>query len=167
MRTLAFAFALLFTACSFPSGGRERPAATPVAPPRPAATPVAPPPELSMSTEELNQHAGQVVTVVGKAENSKLAAEILNERSCFSVDGLSSWPDDLHGELVEVTGRLTLHDFGDPPSMTHESRLSARAYGKHWYLEDATWKKATNIEVRGIKGPQASGKNSGGKNTAR
>src|SRR5262245_36909861 len=91
--SVTIAAAALLSACA---QRRERAGSVPA----PSASAQAAP---SLGRAEL----GQVVTVVGSAEDAKLGAILLiNGSQSIWIDGLSAWPEALRGKPVRVTGKL-------------------------------------------------------------
>lgn len=88
----------------------------------------------------LKDKVGQHLELTGKAENAKGGAVlVVDESAVIYLEGLDSWPDELHGKEVTVEGTLAYKKMIPDPSPGPEH--SAGAYGKQYVLEDPKWEE--------------------------
>lgn len=93
---------------------------------------------------------GKQITVVGEAQSLKEGARICGKNFCIYIDGLDSWPSELYGKQVSVTGIvIERHDLpvyvprrGDLPQAARAVRpgTDLRKAAHRYLLKDAKWK---------------------------
>jgi hypothetical protein len=82
------------------------------------------------------------VTVRGVAHDAKGGAIVqTDEGEVYYVAGLDSWPADLRGVRVEVTGRPAHRKLIPDPVVSDSGEHSAGAFGDQDVLEAATWRR--------------------------
>jgi hypothetical protein len=80
-------------------------------------------------------------TVTGTARDAALGAVVLRDDGvAIFIDGLGSWPADLHGKRVEATGKLVRKSLSPEPEVGPGGERSAGMSGDAQVLEGATWK---------------------------
>jgi hypothetical protein len=79
---------------------------------------------------------GKTITIRGKALNGKAGA-MAGE---YYVDGLSNWPDDAYGRMVEVTGKLKVVEHKEESLRNENGEWSQGMVGKQQVLMEPKWK---------------------------
>jgi hypothetical protein len=95
---------------------------------------------------------GNIVTLEGTAWDAKLGALLRTEEGDIWIDGLASWPGDLHGKKVRVGGRVILKKdlpvFIRKPGQPEKTGMPVREgtdlekASTRYLLADANWKLA-------------------------
>lgn len=76
----------------------------------------------------------------GTARDAKLGAVLVVEGEPLYVDGLASWPDELHGKQVELEGTLQQRKLAPDPLVGPEGEQSAGMQGMAWVVTDPRYK---------------------------
>lgn len=85
---------------------------------------------------------GKTVTVRGIARDAKGGAVLLPANTDpIYIEGLSSWPDEVLGKEVSVTGVLREKKLIPDPYIASDGGISQGAIGTQMVLEKATWKR--------------------------
>jgi hypothetical protein len=87
-------------------------------------------------TTNPDEMEGKTITIQGKAENSKAGAMA----GKYYVDDLHSWPEEVHGKTVEVTGRLKLVEHKEEDLYDKEGNVSQGMVGTQHILLNPKWK---------------------------
>jgi len=83
------------------------------------------------------------VTLTGYAADARAGAVITtDEGDTIYVAGLATWPADLLGRRVEVTGLLTRKKPIPDPEVNENGEHTAGAYGLQDVMEKTKWKAA-------------------------
>ncbi len=91
---------------------------------------------------------GALTTIVGKAENARAGAVVLNDKGAPTyVEGLEEWDASLYGKRVRVTGKLVIKPLG-PPTRNAAGDIQAGMDGKSEVLEDATWELSPSSSIK-------------------
>jgi hypothetical protein len=82
-------------------------------------------------------------TIEGKAEDAKACAVVvLDSGDAIYIEGVDSWPSDILGKRVIVTGVLKRKKLILDPVTGADGGISQGAWGKQTVLEGASWKLA-------------------------
>ena len=77
-----------------------------------------------------------MITVEGEALNAKEGAMVKH----YYIEGLSSWPADVYGKIVEVTGKLKLVEHKEEDLRSANGEWSQGMVGTQHILVDAKYK---------------------------
>lgn len=81
-------------------------------------------------------------TIVGKAENAKAGAVVMDAKGRpIYVEGLAEWDDAHYGKQVSVTGKLVTKQIG-PPTRNAAGEIQAGMDGESDVLENPRWELA-------------------------
>jgi len=82
--------------------------------------------------------------VTGSAENAKGGAVIAeSDGRVVYMEGLDSWPEELHGKVVVATGRLVVKPYLPEATVAADGAISQGTDGgDQWVLENASWEVA-------------------------
>ncbi len=95
-----------------------------------------------LQTLRLPENMGKTVTVRGIARDAKGGAVLLPANTDpIYIEGLSSWPDEVLGKEVSVTGVLREKKLIPDPYIASDGGISQGAIGTQMVLEKATWKR--------------------------
>ena len=78
----------------------------------------------------------KIITIQGKAENSKAGAMA----GKYFLEGLQSWPDSAHGKTVEVTGKLKLVEHREEDLHTVDGLVNQGMVGTQYILQKPKWR---------------------------
>jgi hypothetical protein len=82
-------------------------------------------------------------TIEGKAEDAKACAVVvLDSGDVVYIAGVDSWPSEILGRRVKVTGVLKRKKLIMDPVTGADGGISQGAWGKQTVLEGASWKPA-------------------------
>ena len=81
---------------------------------------------------------GETITVTGVAGNSATGA-IVVDGGTVHVGGLQSWPADIYGKQVAVTGKVMRTSVAPDPVVGPNGEQSHGAKGSSVVLTNATW----------------------------
>jgi hypothetical protein len=76
----------------------------------------------------------------GKAEDAKLGAVLVVSGEPLYVDGLGSWPDELRGQQIELSGTLQQRKLAPDPVVGPAGEQSAGMEGSAWVVMDPQYK---------------------------
>jgi len=80
--------------------------------------------------------------ITGSARNAKGGAVVVKSSgSPVYIEHLDSWPDDVLGCEVEVTGTIVSKKYIPDPVVDEDGAISQGAVGDQDVLENARWKK--------------------------
>lgn len=91
----------------------------------------------------LSHLAGTQVGIEGRAENAKGGAVLLVDGTPVYLENLASWPQNVHGKVVVVTGLLVSKKHLPSPTVSATGEVSQGAEGDQWVVEGATWREQT------------------------
>ncbi len=87
------------------------------------------------------ENSGKKVTLSGTARDAKGSAVLMTDNDdVVYIDGLDSWPADVLGKRVRVTGVLREKKYLPSPVVDETGAISQGAEGNQSVLEKATWK---------------------------
>ncbi len=81
---------------------------------------------------------GETLTITGVATNAALGAVVVDGGATY-VGDLKSWPADIHGKQVSVTGKLSKRSMAPNPVPGPNGEQNHGAWGEQSLLIDATW----------------------------
>jgi hypothetical protein len=76
----------------------------------------------------------------GKAEDAKLGAVVMISGVPLYVDGLSSWPDELRGQQIQLEGTLKRRELAPDPVLGPNGERSAGMEGEAWVVTEPQYK---------------------------
>jgi len=85
---------------------------------------------------------GQTVTLSGTARDAAMGAVVRTSQGTVYVLGVESWPDDVQGKTVTVTGTLQRRKLAPDPVVGADGGVSHGAAGSQVVVEDARWSLA-------------------------
>lgn len=94
-----------------------------------------PRPAASRPATHVEHMEGKVITIQGKALNSKAGAMAGD----YFVDGLHGWPEEVQGKMVEVTGKLRSMEHREEDLYDEEGAVRQGMVGTQQVLLRPKW----------------------------
>lgn len=98
--------------------------------------------ETVSSRQELEQSIGKTVSLHGTALDAKAGAVVKVAGGLVYIRDLSAWPPELSGKHVIAEGKLTRKKIMPDPIKSESGLTPQGAFGEHFLLENARWKRA-------------------------
>jgi hypothetical protein len=91
------------------------------------------------SYDDLRQFEGSRVVVRGEARDAKMCAVLVRDDFVLDVPDLVSWPDDVGGRVLDITGTLERVEIGEDHVNEDGMLVTAPSPGTYWRVRDVQW----------------------------
>lgn len=91
---------------------------------------------------DMSDGRGEKVTLTGTAQNAKGGAVLVDGDKVYYLAGVDSWPDEVHGKKVQVTGVTTRRQYLPEARQAKDGAWSQGAVGQQDVIDAPTWKLA-------------------------